>query len=344
MPRHLPQAGRRGRVYAWRPETACSGPPVARFGRLLAGRRAERAVGGARQRRRRFPQLPDPFLGADGSARRTRARGPFDINCPVAGSGRWSDQQSYSYEFAAPLPGGSRCTLTLRSGLAGLDGTPLVGERSAYVLDSSGPDARAVLPARYGGSIQQDQTFLIATNVPADRASIASEAYCAVDGIGEKLPVDVLPADVPRKLVEGLPNNYQLSNFLEEAGLTIERARAPGGLRNLVALRCRRPLPPGRDMALVWPNTISGGGRTALETRRFDYRVIDEFTARFECTRTNPRAGCNPVEPAYVRFTAPVPRGTAAAVRIRLPDGTSIAPAGFDDGDEGATPRPPCKA
>ena len=46
-----------------------------------------------------------------------RARGPFDVDCPVAGSGRWSDQQSYSYEFAAPLPGGSRCTLTLRSGL-----------------------------------------------------------------------------------------------------------------------------------------------------------------------------------------------------------------------------------
>nr|WP_047167447.1 MG2 domain-containing protein [Sphingomonas sp. Y57] len=269
-----------------------------------------------------------------------RARGPFDVNCPVAGSGRWSDQQSYSYEFATALPGGSRCTLTLRPGLAGLDGTPLVGERVTYVLDSSGPDARAVLPARYGGSIQQDQTFLVATNVPADRGSIAGEAYCAVDGIGEKLPVDVLPADVPRKLIEGLPNNYQLSNFLEEAGLTIERARAPGGLRNLVALRCRRPLPPGRDMALVWPNTISGGGRTAIETRRFDYRVIDEFTARFECTRTNPRAGCNPVEPAYVRFTAPVPRGTAAAVRIRLPDGTSIAPTGFDDGDESATPSP----
>lgn len=268
-----------------------------------------------------------------------RARGPFDVDCPVAGTGRWSDQQSYSYEFAAALPGGSRCTLTLRTDLEGVDGTPLVGQRIRYVLDSGAPDARAILPARYGGAIQQDQTFLIATNVPADRASIAREAYCAVDGIGEKLPVDVLPADVPRKLIDGLPNNYRLSSFLEDAGLTIERARAPGGLRNLVALRCRRPLPPGRDMALIWPNRISGGGRTALETRRFDYRVIDEFTARFECTRTNPRAGCNPVEPAYVRFTAPVPRGTAAAIRIRLPDGTSIAPTGFDE-EEGATPSP----
>jgi len=268
-----------------------------------------------------------------------RASGPFDVNCPVAGSGRWSDQQSYSYEFARPLPGGSRCTLTLRTGLKGLDGTPLAGPAARYVLDSAAPDARAVLPSRYGGSIQQDQTFLVATNVPADRASVASEAYCAVDGVGEKMPVDLLPPDVPRKLIEGLPNNYQLTSFLEDAGLTLEGAKAPGGLRTLIALRCRRPLPPGRDMALVWPDSITGNGRKAIETTRFDYRVVEEFTARFECTRTNPRAGCNPVEPAYVRFTAPVARSMAAAVRIRLADGTSLAPAGFGEG-EGATPSP----
>lgn len=272
-----------------------------------------------------------------------RARGPFDIDCPVAGSGRWSDQQSYSYEFVQPLPGGSRCTLALRTGLAGLDGTPIPGSPIRYVLDSAAPDARAVLPTRYGGSIQQDQTFLVATNVPADRASVAREAYCAVDGVGEKIPIDLLTPDVPRKLIDGLANNYQLTGFLEDAGLTLERARAPGGLRTLIALRCRRPLPPGRDMALVWPNSITGNGRTAIETARFDYRVVDEFTARFECTRTNPRAGCNPVEPAYVRFTAPVARGTAAAIRIRLADGTSIAPAGFDEG-EGATPSPTVQA
>jgi len=268
-----------------------------------------------------------------------RARGPFDIACPVAGSGRWSDQQSYSYEFARPLPGGTRCTLTLRADLAGLDGARLVGPHARYVIDAAAPDARAILPSRYGGAIQQDQTFLVATNVPADPSSIAREAYCAVDGIGEKIPVDLLAPDVPRTLIAGLPDNYQLRSFLEEAGLTLESARRRGGTRTLVALRCRRPLPPGRDMALVWPDSIGGGGRKALRTARFDYRVIDEFTARFECTRTNPRAGCNPVEPAYVRFSAPVPRGVAASIRLRMPDGRRVAPAGFGE-NEGATPAP----
>jgi uncharacterized protein YfaS (alpha-2-macroglobulin family) len=273
-----------------------------------------------------------------------RARGPFDISCPVPGSGRWSGQQSYVYEFAKPLPGGLRCLLTLRSDLTGLDGTPLVGPHSRYVIDTATPDVSAILPTRYSGPIQQDQSFLIATHVPADRASVAHEAYCAVDGIGEKLPVDLLPPDVPRKLIDGLGNSYDLKNFLDQAGIDAGAAKRPGGLRTLIALRCRRPLPPGREMALVWPNTIGGSGRTAQETMRFDYKVIDEFTARFECSRTNPRAGCDPVEPAYVRFSAPVPRATAAQVRIQLANGRQFAPAGFDaneadeEGDGGASP------
>jgi uncharacterized protein YfaS (alpha-2-macroglobulin family) len=262
-----------------------------------------------------------------------RARGPFDVACATGGSGRWVDQANYVYEFVKALPGGSRCILTLRADLAGLDGTPLVGPHSQYILDQSAPDPRAVLPTRYGGSIQQDQSFLIATNVPADRASVAREAYCAIDGVGEKLPVDLLPPEVPHKLVEGLGKTWDLNNFLEEAGIDADAARKPGGLRTLIALRCRRPLPPGRDMALIWPDSIIGSGRTTTETRRFDYRVIDEFTARFECSRTNPRAGCNPVEPAFVRFSAPVPRATAAAIRIRLSNGRLFAPAGLDQSD-----------
>ncbi|MCZ4342280.1 MG2 domain-containing protein [Sphingomonadaceae bacterium G21617-S1] len=267
-----------------------------------------------------------------------RARGPFDIACPVAGVGRWSDQQSYEYMFGEPLPGGVRCTLTLRAGLTGLDGTPVSRPPRPYVLDTASPDIRAMLPGRYDGAIQQDQSFLIATNVPADRASVAREAYCAIDGIGERIPVDLLPAATPRRLIAALPNTYQLRSFLDEAGLTIDKARVPGGTRTLIALRCRRPLPPGRDMALVWPNSISGNGRTATETKRLDYRVIDAFTARFECSRTNPRAGCSPVEPAFVRFSAPVPRATAAAIRIRLADGSLIAPSGFgEDGESTAS-------
>ena len=38
-----------------------------------------------------------------------RAAGPFDVQCPVGGEGRWADQQTFVYEFANPLPGGTTC-------------------------------------------------------------------------------------------------------------------------------------------------------------------------------------------------------------------------------------------
>src|SRR5690606_18974927 len=117
---------------------------------------------------------------------------------------------------------------------------------------------------------------------------------------------------------------WQVRSFLSQAGLpqalpesAADRAAA---LANVVALRCRRPLPPGRDMALVWSGAISANGRLAGQDQRFDFTVRKEFTARFECSRVNPRAGCSPVEKAYVRFSAPVPASTAKAIRISLPD------------------------
>ncbi len=61
------------------------------------------------------------------------------------------------------------------------------------------------------------------------------------------------------------------------------------------------------------------------------------FTARFECSRVNPQAGCSPVQDATVRFTAPIPRAQAEAIRIKLPDGTELAPKLSDEQKRGAT-------
>jgi uncharacterized protein YfaS (alpha-2-macroglobulin family) len=255
-----------------------------------------------------------------------RAKGPFVIGCPVAGAGRWIDQQTYVHEFEGALPGGLSCHFDLRAGLESLRGISVSGQRR-FTVDTGGPSARAVLPGRYGGHIEEDQVFLVAANVPADRASIAANAYCAVDGIGEKIAVDLLAPELPGKLLAALgKNRYEATNFLEEANLPTIIPAAPRTLATVTALKCRRPLPPGRDVALVWPATISGGGRTAGTDQRFDYTVRKAFEARFECSRVNPQAGCNPVLPAYVRFTAPIVRERAEAIRLDLGNGKQLQP------------------
>ncbi|OYY79708.1 MAG: alpha-2-macroglobulin [Sphingomonas sp. 28-62-20] len=271
-----------------------------------------------------------------------RAASPFKVSCPIAGDGRWVDQQTFVYEFKTPLPGGTSCSFDLVDNLKTVSGFAVGGQRS-FKVDAGGPVARAVLPGQYGGDIEEDQVFLVAANMPATPASVAANAYCAIDGLGEKVPVDVLPADVaPKLLGEMGTDRYEVSAFLENAGLpaTIPAAAADrkAMLAGVTALKCRRPLPPGRDMALVWSGQIAGaGGKLAGADQRFDFTVRKPFTARFECSRVNSQAGCSPVEKAWVRFTAPIAASLASAIRIQTSDGRALVPAIGDDDKGHAT-------
>jgi uncharacterized protein YfaS (alpha-2-macroglobulin family) len=259
-----------------------------------------------------------------------RAKSPFAVECAVSGEGRWVDQQTYVYEFANGLPGGTTCKFTLADGLKSLAGYAVRGT-STFTVDAGGPVARAALPGNYDGEIEEDQVFLVAANLAPTPQSVAASAYCAVDGLGEKIAVDVLPADTAAKLLPELKDNYSARNFLENSGLPQDlpasAADRQKALANVVALKCRRPLPPGREMALIWSGQIaSAAGKLAGADQRFDFTVRKPFTARFECGRVNPQAGCNPVEKAYVRFTAPIALETAKAIRIKTADGKELAP------------------
>ncbi|UIJ45927.1 MG2 domain-containing protein [Sphingomonas cannabina] len=257
-----------------------------------------------------------------------RAKAPAASAC--AGEGRWVDQSTWVYEFASPLPGGTTCEFNLAAGLKSVSGYEVTGN-STFKVDSGGPIARAVLPGNYDGEIEEDQVFLVAAAMAPDRASVGANAYCAVDGLGEKIPVDVLDAALPGKLLSELGiDRWQVSSFLSSANLPsalpAEAKARDEALASVIAVKCRRPLPPGRDMALVWGAGVSAAGRTAGADQRFDFTVRKPFTARFECSRVNPQAGCNPVKDAYVRFSAPIPRAQAEAIRIALPDGKTLTP------------------
>ncbi|MES2449227.1 MAG: MG2 domain-containing protein [Pseudomonadota bacterium] len=286
-----------------------------------------------------------------------RAPSPFGVTCAVDGEGRWVDPQTYVYDFSGPLPGGTTCGFKLKTGLKSVSGYAVTGQQD-FKVDAGGPVARAILPAQYDGEIEEDQVFLVAANMPATGASVGANAYCAVDGIGEKIPVDVLAADLPGKLLGEMgTGNWNVRSFLENAGLPAavpaDAADRQKAYAAVTALKCRRPLPPGRDMALVWGANIAGsGGKLAGAEQRFDYTVRKPFTARFECSRVNAQAGCSPVEKAYVRFTAPIPMSMAEQIRVTTADGKVIAPVFDKDEQKKATisnvtfsaPLPPATA
>jgi len=261
---------------------------------------------------------------------------PIAMDCAVGGEGRWVDPATFVWEFAKPLPGGTSCTAELKDGLETLDGQEMTGT-SSFVIDGGGPNPRALLPRGSWDGIEEDQTFIVAVNGPVDRASVAAGAYCAVDGIGERIAVDLLPADTAGRVLAEMGSRYTRRYFLEEAGLPgdlpAEAKDRAAALANMVALKCRRPLPPGRDMALVWGKSIrSPGGQKVDEERRYDFRVRKAFTARVSCARVNADSGCNPIEAIKVEFSAPVTRAQALAVRLDVGGGKLLAP--VDEGRE----------
>ncbi len=270
-----------------------------------------------------------------------RATPAATSDCPVPATGRWIDQQTFVLDFERPLPGGVSCAVTLRDGLTTLRGVRIAGAQR-FPIDTGGPSVRAVLAPGMDGDIDEDQVFLVATNVAADPRSVAARAACAVDGIGETIPVDLLPAATAVQLLQGLgEQNWRRRSFLSEAGLPEAlpkdaKARS-AALANVTALRCRRPLPPERTMALIWPSGItSTAGKAAGRDQRFDFTVRKPFAARFECGRVNTSADCNPIEDATLSFSAPIDRDKALAVRLKFADGTERKPALSDDSKSNA--------
>ncbi|MDK2761833.1 MAG: alpha-2-macroglobulin [Sphingopyxis sp.] len=262
-----------------------------------------------------------------------RAPAPATDNCKLPSSGRWVDTRTWVIEFDKPLPGGLACNVELRDGLRTARGVSVAGN-NRFALDTGGPSARAVLAGGTDGDIEEDQIFLVATNVAADRASVGRFGYCAVDGIGEKIPLDVLPRPTAAEILTGLgDNSWSRQSFTYDAGLP-QRLPAAGAdreaaLDRIVAVKCRRPLPPGREMALVWDARISQAGvpgRTAGRDQRFDHDIRPAFTAKMSCSRINPQAGCNPIKDVTLSFASPVARETILAATLNTADGRKLTP------------------
>ena len=264
-----------------------------------------------------------------------RATAPATSTCPGAGAGRWVDAQTWVLEFSASLPPATRCAVTLRDGLATLAGSRIIGLKD-FAIDTAGPSVRAVLAPGESGDIDEDQVFLVATNGPADIGSVVAHASCAIDGLGEAVAVDVLPQGTAAKVLGGLgANDWRSSNFLSNAGVPAGATAQTGGghaLDTILALKCRRPLPPNHGMALVWPHNVTDPhGVPAGRDQRFDFTVRAAFEARFECSRINGKAGCNPITPAQLVFATGIDRAAALAVRMKLADGSERSPTLDDD-------------
>jgi len=260
-----------------------------------------------------------------------RLADPFTADCQARGHGRWVDERNWVYDFDADLGAGIICRFTPEPKLAARDGTPL-RDLHEYRFDTGGPTIRASLPRQGATDIDADQVFVLALDGPVSTQSIERFAYCTVNGLGERIPVQLL-VDKQRDavLAQRRDLGYSYYSLLWKNGIqTAARVRDRALERDeqqLIVLNCARRLPPDTDVQLVWGAGITSAGGIATATDQLlPFRTRAAFTAALQCSRVNARAGCIPTAPIQLRFSAPVPFASAMLVALVAADGTRIAP------------------
>jgi uncharacterized protein YfaS (alpha-2-macroglobulin family) len=247
---------------------------------------------------------------------------PFDVKCPASGKGRWADTRNWVYDFDADLPAGLRCTFVLRKDVRTADGRALSGKQS-FAFSTGGPAIVASYPDDGWEVIDEEQVFLLRLAAPATVQSIEANAHCIVEGIEERIGVEVLTGEArAAMLAERASLGYQYFRLLWKSGAETQVRLRHDALeeaeQQISVVRCKRRLPPATQVRLQWAAGIATqSGVATTQDQQLAFKVRPAFTAQVECTRTNARAGCMPMQPVHVTFASPVPRELALGVRIR---------------------------
>lgn len=281
----------------------------------VTGFSPEGSVAAPRQIVVRFA-TPMVALGGDAPA-------PISGACAAGGKAAWLDPQRFAIDLPAALSGGRACSFTLAPGLKDLAGrhVPAAGP---FRFTTPGPSLRAIAPEYE--ELAEDQIFLVAAEAPPTPASLAGHAACLIEGIGEKIPLDPLPDATRDAIIKGSRGNWNLNWFLEQAGWRPSEEGEARTRASITALKCRRPLPPGGKVTILWGKGIAAtNGLTAGTDWQRRFTVRQAFTARIECTRVNAGSACSPLDSIRLSFTAPVPRAVALQARL-MRNGSAIAP------------------
>lgn len=267
-----------------------------------------------------------------------RLADPFIAECAASGQGRWADERNWVYDFDATVPAGVRCTFALREGLTSARGAAVTGQRQ-FEFSTGGPAIVASYPREGASFVDEEQVFLLRLDAPATVESVTANAYCSVEGIGEKIPLDVLTGEAREAVLRNRDRfGYQYFRMLTKDNDAFDVAVKDETLRqaeaSMTLARCRRALPPATKLTLHWGAGIrAASGIATTRDQALHFRVRPAFVAQAECTRVNARAGCLPMLPITIRFSAPVPRRLALGVRLKLADGRLLRPDAADQPD-----------
>ena len=223
---------------------------------------------------------------------------PFAITCPETGTARWVDSRTWVYDFTRDLPGGIRCTFRIRPGLTSLAGKAVTSQPE-FVFSTGGPAIRSHLPYE---EIEEDQAFVLGLDVEATEESILEHVWFVVEGIPERVGVQLLTGEPRETILKAIPR------YLRSGPLVVVQAR--------------QRFPNKAKVTLTWGAGVSPTSGVATEQdQTLLFQVREAFAAEFHCTRENPQAACLPITSMSLSFSASVAGEQANQIRLTGPNG-----------------------
>ncbi len=227
------------------------------------------------------------------------AAAPFVVTCPVAGQGRWVEPKVWRYDLPRPLAAGERCDFVLRHEVQALNGQHFYRGSDAirYSVYTNGPWISHLRPGA-DSKIEEDQVFVLDVDQVVNPQMVEQHAWCEAEGVGERIPLKVLPRKDLALLVKAL----ELT--LPQEGISL-------------VVQCARPLPPGAKVKLIWGSGLASvSGNVLRDSSVFNFQVRKPFTARMGCERERPNLPCSPLSNLWLEFSDQVSWAQASRVRL----------------------------
>jgi uncharacterized protein YfaS (alpha-2-macroglobulin family) len=91
----------------------------------------------------------------------------------------------------------------------------------------------------------------------------------------------------------------------------------------VVILRAKQRFPNRAAVTLIWGAGIkSKSGIANVQDQTINFKVRKVFEANLQCERENPKAGCIPLTPITLNFSAPISAAQAKNIALIAPDGS----------------------
>ena len=250
---------------------------------------------------------------------------PFNIECSETGQGRWLDARAWVFDFTRDLPPGVKCSFTLKPDTKPLAGGSFTG-KTAFTFSTGGPAVLQTQPYQGSESIDEEQTFILRLNGAVNEASVLEKAWCAAEGIGERIPATIIGGPARADFFKALKRDKDAAD------------------EKLLLLKCKQRFAAGANVSLIWGRGITTNAadvkqRVATsQDQPLKFKVRPEFKVSFTCARDNANAPCSPYQPMSLEFPATVSRSMADGIRIKTSDGDK-KPAWSRDDSDGAVNR-----